>query len=249
MRNIKKVLIGTALAGSLVVGAGYGTYSWFTAETSSTGTIVNGTLSLGHLSDLFTNQTLAPSQIVESNLLTIDHNGSSLDKILKATYSHTITPIEDITLGNDDNKAVISKYKVYYFAIKYKEKPKKQVIIDTRDNLYKLINGTSNPGINKAAVAGQGYEVVQGELSAQEVQGLMANKQASTTEKTITIGNGDKDSFWTLNQKQHIDVQFLVKLDNSAGNEYQGLTYNATFKVEAKQTEPGAKFPSQINGN
>jgi spore coat-associated protein N len=249
MKNIKKVLIGTALAGSLVVGAGYGTYSWFTAETSAMGTIDNGTFTLGEMGTLFTNQKIAPSQIGESELETIDNTGS-LDQILKATYNHTITPGGQVTLSANQTEAVISKYKVYYFAIKYKEKPKKNVVIDIRDNLFKFINGNPNPALNKAAVAvDPGYEVKQGQLSDQEVQSLMATNQASPTEKTFTLGNGDKDVFWTLTPKQHIDIQFFVKLDNSAGNEFQTTTYGATFKVEAKQTDQGAKFPSQLNGN
>jgi spore coat-associated protein N len=249
MKNIKKVLIGTALAGSLVVGAGYGTYSWFTAETSATGTIDNGTFALGDMgANLFNQVKFAPSRTVDSDLKTIDNTGS-LNQILKVTYNQKITGTGGAALSANQSNAVISKYKVYYFALKYQEKPKKEVIIDARDNILKHINGTPNVAVNRAAIADPGYEVVQGELSDQEVQSLMAAKQGSPTEKTFTLGNGDKDTFWTLTPKQHIDIQFFVKLADNAGNEFQGIHYDGTFKVEAKQTDQGAKFPSELNGN
>jgi hypothetical protein len=34
MKKVKKALIATSLAGALVASAGFGTYSWFTAEKS-----------------------------------------------------------------------------------------------------------------------------------------------------------------------------------------------------------------------
>ena len=250
MKNFKRVLIGTALAGSLVVGAGYGTYSWFTAQTSATGTIDNGTLALGDMGvNLFKQEKFAPSKTVESDLKTIDNTGS-LNQILKATYNQKITGPGGEALCANQSSAVISKYKVYYLAIKYQEKPKPEVVVDTRSNILKLINESTNGSLAQSVVTeNPSYEVVQGELTAQEVQGLMSSKQTSPTEKTFILGNGDNDSFWTLTPKQHIDIQLFVKLANNAGNEFQGIHYDGTFKVEAKQTDTGAKFQSEINPN
>ncbi|WHY35139.1 TasA family protein [Cytobacillus firmus] len=46
MKKMKKALLGTALAGTLVIGAGAGTYSWFNASYKASGTITNHTLTI-----------------------------------------------------------------------------------------------------------------------------------------------------------------------------------------------------------
>lgn len=236
MKNIKKVLIGTALAGSLVVGASYGTYSWFTAETSSTGTIENGTFALGEMAALFQHQNFAPSQVLFSEVQTIDNTGT-LDQILKATYNHSVSPI--------GNKAIISKYKVGYFA--FKSTADNQPSPDGENgyidkNIDKIFKGSSNVVLSKAAaVVDQGLQVKEGLLSDQAAPNLAAKSQG-LTEKTFVVGNGDNDSYWTLKSGEHIDVIFVVKLDESAGNEFQTIQYTGNFNVKAKQTDVGAEF-------
>jgi spore coat-associated protein N len=87
MNKMKKALLGTALAGTLVVGAGYGTYSWFTAESTVSGDIQNYTLSLSpssvHLFDA--NEKLAPSRTI-SDEFTITNSGE-LDQFLRGQFS------------------------------------------------------------------------------------------------------------------------------------------------------------------
>ncbi len=101
MNKMKKALLGTALAGTLVVGAGYGTYSWFTAESTVSGDIQNYTLSLSpssvHLFDA--NEKLAPSRTI-SDEFTITNSGE-LDQFLRGKFSLT-----------SDKAVDSSKYKV-----------------------------------------------------------------------------------------------------------------------------------------
>jgi spore coat-associated protein N len=40
---------------------------------------------------------------------------------------------------------------------------------------------------------------------------------------------------------------FGVKLMDTAGNEYQGAQYDATFKVEARQTDLDSQFGPAVN--
>ncbi|MFG6115257.1 TasA family protein [Halobacillus sp. MO56] len=85
MKNIKKALVGTALAGTLVVGAGAGTYSWFNAEYTASGEITNETLQLNGETTfdekLFEGATLAPSRTVEDSF-SIKNTGS-MDQIVR----------------------------------------------------------------------------------------------------------------------------------------------------------------------
>lgn len=61
----------------------------------------------------------------------------------------------------------------------------------------------------------------------------------------IIFGEGEEDSFWQLDEGQYIDIMIAIKLDESAGNEYQGATYNASFNVMAKQTDEGAQYENK----
>ncbi|MFF3023430.1 TasA family protein [Gottfriedia sp. NPDC057948] len=79
MNKVKKALIGTSLAGSLVVGAGYGTYSWFTAQMTASGMVQNGTFEINNGQSeqqlTFSPDKLAPSQISEMSPILIKNTG------------------------------------------------------------------------------------------------------------------------------------------------------------------------------
>ncbi|MCM3717675.1 CalY family protein [Fictibacillus phosphorivorans] len=232
MKVAKKALLGTALAGALVVSAGFGTYSWFTDVKSANATIDGGTLSLGMDTKLFTHENFAPSQMLVSEFKKIDNTGS-LNQILRATYTHSV------------DKAPVNKYKVGYMAIKYAERPNetilKDMVMDYQNNFDK---GVTNPVVPKAAKSATSFEVEGGMLSDEQTSALKA--QASNNEKTINFGEG---KFWKLRNNQNIEIMFFVKLLDSAGNEYQGAHYDAQFKVEAKQTDDGAKFGPEAGTN
>lgn len=239
MKSLKKALLGTALAGTLVVGASYGTYSWFTAEQSATGEIVNGTLTLGEMGSLFEHTNFAPSQLLISEWNTVDNTGS-LDQELLATFTHSV------------NKEVnVSKYKVGYLAIKFKEKDEGVFKVkDWKLRLGGILNGTTNPARTMAKAADNaGYEVVEGVLSDEQVQTMMkAQAEGGSNSKVIKLGNGENGKFWRLKSDESIGIIFGVKLSEKAGNDFQGAKYDATFKVEAKQTDEGALYQSEIDG-
>ena len=226
MKVAKKALLGTALAGAMVVSAGFGTYSWFTDVKTANGTIDNGSLTLGMDTELFAHKKFAPSQVLLSDYKTIENTGD-LDQVLRATYTHSI------------NKASIKKYKVAYLAMKYTGNIDEAEKVRFKSFAQKgFENGNSNivmdNGLAKKSV---NYEVEAAYLSEEQVNALQAKKVSN--EETIKFGKG---KFWKLNEGQKIDIFFMVKLLDSAGNEYQGAHYDAEFKVEAKQTEDGAEF-------
>lgn len=104
MKKIKKALIGTALAGTLVVGAGAGTYSWFNAEANASGDIANHTFELNNGNaekTLFTkNQKLAPGSGEVSDTFTIKNTGS-MEQILRAGLDLQIRDQEGNVLDLD----------------------------------------------------------------------------------------------------------------------------------------------------
>ncbi|MFK9091955.1 TasA family protein [Bacillus salipaludis] len=230
MKKWQKALIGSALAGTLVAGSGFGTYAWFTAEKKATGTIVNGTFSLGDMGQLFKHKNFAPSQLLYSDWNTVDNTGS-MDQVLRATYTHKL----------DNANVNVNKYKVGYIALKYKEKPSGDVLKDSKYKLEALFNGTTNP-LSMSKAESSNYEVETGILSDSEVQSLV-EQQGDQSSKVIKIGDGNK--FWKLKTDEYIDIIFGVKLSDKAGNEYQGVKYDAEFKVEAKQTDNGAEYQSE----
>jgi spore coat-associated protein N len=239
MKNVKKALLATSLAGALVVSAGYGTYSWFTSSTQAVGAIDNGTLSVNNgeaiSTELFSGESFAPSQYVLGNFVTLDNTGS-MDQQLKVTYTGSV------------DKASADPYKIYYLAYKYKEKPSGDVMKNFRQQWEKgFFNGNHNPSMSlaksSAASLPEGVEVVTGEATVEEAQAMAAMAKSSEgSSKTYKIGN---DKFFKLKPDQYIDIVFDVKLDQNAGNEYQGAIYSGNLNVQAKQTDQGAKFENK----
>ncbi len=237
MKKVQKALLATSLAGALAVSAGYGTYSWFTSSTKANGNIENGTLSVNNGEDistkLFSASKIAPSQVVKGDVVTIDNTGN-MAETLKMTYTSTV------------DKAPASPYKIYYLAFKYKIQPDKDEIEDWRMEWEKgFFNGNHNEqsmqALKKSKALPKGVKVVTGEVTAEEAQAMstLAKTAKANNTKTFKFGN---DEFFTLQEDEYIGIVFDVKLDQKAGNEYQGAKYDGTLTVQAKQTDTGAKY-------
>jgi spore coat-associated protein N len=234
MNKLQKVFLGTAIAGTLVVGAGIGTYSWFTAEKTASGTIDNSTFGLGDMGTLFNHQKFAPSQLIFSDLQTVENTGN-VDQLLRATYTHSV----------NSEAANVKKYKVGYIAWKYKQKPDGEVVSKGQQTrLNSILNG--GPINEVTSKLGKNVEAQEGILSDGQVQSLMrAQGQGDNMTRILTLGDGNK--FWSLKKGEFIEITFGVKLSENAGNEFQGVGYTGEFKVEAKQTDDGAQYQADIN--
>lgn len=236
MKKLQKALLGTAIAGTLVIGAGIGTYSWFTAEKTASGTIENGTFGLADMGTLFNQQKFAPSEVVFSDWQNVQNTGN-LNQILRATYTHSV----------NTEAASVKKYKVGYIALKFKQKPDKDVFKGQQIRLNALINGVTNDAPKSKAVSSN-FETEEGILSDDQVNGLVkaqAQGQGDNMTRTLTFGDGTK--FWRLKEGEYIAILFGVKLSENAGNEFQGVGYTGEFKVEAKQTDDGAQYQSDLD--
>lgn len=234
MKKAKNFLLGTAVAGTILATASFGTYSWFTSETEAQGDMVNGTLEINDSANIetpiFLGENFTPSQLQYGNWITIDNTGD-LNAHLKATYSHSV------------DKASLKEYEVGYIAMKYTTKPDQDVYEQSEIELANLFEGTTNERSISATGTPKNVEFVSGVLTGEQAKALMKNGSESGG---FTIGDGAQgDEFWKLNQGQYIDIMFGIKLGEGAGNEYQGAQYNATFNVNAKQTDEGSKYETE----
>lgn len=234
MKAVKKALLGMSVAGVLVVSAGMGTYSWFTSETNASGEVVNGTLQINNGVDITTPVVLAekfaPSQLQFGDWITVENTGN-LKSLLRATYTHSV----DI--------APVQKYKVGYYAIKYIERPGEDEFKKAQIELDQLFKGTTNPRDAVQTLETDNIEIVSGIISEEDLAEMVAK---SGNSKEIVLGDGSldgkNDKFWNLKHNEYIDIMFGVKLSEKAGNEYQGASYTADFKVKAKQIDEGAEY-------
>lgn len=236
MKKVKRALLGTTLAGALIVSAGYGTYSWFTSETNAAGQIANGTLQLNNGQNItekvIDGADFAPSQLKYGEWMTIDNTGTQ-DANIRAILSQKL-----------DKDVNIKKYKVGYIALKYKEKPSGDVQKAAKIKLDKLFDGTTNVVESQAfsndAEILPGVYAVTGIVGEEGVAGYKA-----VSDKKWQLGDGTNQAFWRLKSDQYIDVMFAIKLDETANNDYQGVKYSADLKVQAKQTDDGSKYDGE----
>lgn len=242
--KVKKALLGTTLAGAVAVAASYGTYSWFTSETTAKGKITNTIVQLNNGEDIKGNvveaENFAPSQLVFGDWLTIDNTGTA-DTFLQAKLQQSL-----------DKPLPLNKYKVGYVALKYKVKPTEEVLKESQMKLEELFEGTTNevhPSLAQAKLP-KGVEMVTGFLNAPTAAGFAATGAAANSaadgKKTLLLGDGaeagEDNEFWNLETDEYIDISFGVKLDESAKNDYQGVTYSANLSVKAKQKDDGALY-------
>ncbi|UAL46426.1 hypothetical protein K7887_16110 [Sutcliffiella horikoshii] len=239
MFKLKNAFLGSALVGTMVVSVSFGTYSWFTSETNATGQITNGLLEINNGQDMesmIVDQAgFAPSQLVYGEWLTIENTGD-MDVYLKATYNQSV-----------DADVSLDAYKIGYIAYKFSEGEEMtdDILEESRIYLDQLFNGPTNEAKTLSKEITPGVEMVVGFVEEEEIQQAGAAKSSSGKAKMV-LGEGSKEGekheFWQLNDNQYIDLSFAIKLDHTAGNEYQGVTYSSNLNIQAKQMVDGAKY-------
>jgi spore coat-associated protein N len=243
MNKAKKALIATSLAGALVASAGFGTYSWFTAEKATSGTITNGTLTLSDWDGrLFDQAKFAPSQLKMGNWVSITNTGN-LDQVIKLSYD------EKLNMGGKS----LSAYTYQGFAIRV---PANVTLPDNVKAYYEaFVKGSLGGGNTPLAAAAadntapalpDGVEVVQIDGS-QAQDTASANAQASKTADPAATGPSSNrhyevDPFTQFSAGEKIYIIMGVKLDQMAGNEYQAAVYDGALKFNGKQTDAGALY-------
>lgn len=237
MFKLKNAFLGSALVGAIVVSGSFGTYSWFTSQTNASGEITNGTLEINNSQDMQTKiieaAGFAPSQLKYGEWLKIENTGD-MDAYLKATYNQSLST--DVPLD---------AYKVGYIAYKFSEGQEmtEDILEESRIYLDQLFKGTTNEVTQAAKTIAPGVEMIVGFVEGAEAEPA-AKGMAGKPKMLLGDGSkeGEKHEFWQLNDDQYIDLSFAIKLDENAGNEYQGVTYSSNLNVTAKQMDDGAKY-------
>lgn len=230
MFKLKNAFLGSALVGAIVVSGSFGTYSWFTSQTNASGEITNGTLEINNSQDMQTKiieaTGFAPSQLKYGEWLKIENTGD-MDAYLKATYNQSLST--DVPLD---------AYKVGYIAYKFSEGQEmtEDILEESRIYLDQLFRGTTNEVTQAAKTIAPGVEMIVGFVEGAEAEPA-AKGMAGKPKMLLGDGSkeGEKHEFWQLNDDQYIDLSFAIKLDENAGNEYQGVTYSSNLNVTAKQ--------------
>ncbi|SDI33726.1 camelysin. Metallo peptidase. MEROPS family M73 [Alteribacillus persepolensis] len=116
MKKTKKALIATTLAGAVAVGAGFGTFSWFTDSQSTDGEITAGTLTLNDLSEytVFSegnmqpiDPEITPDLITEGENITVENTGS-LEMVPRLQLDVEIKDDK----GNDASETLSDEYMI-----------------------------------------------------------------------------------------------------------------------------------------
>ncbi|SDI50618.1 MULTISPECIES: TasA family protein [Alteribacillus] len=116
MKKTKKALIATTMAGVMAVGAGFGTYSWFTDTQSTDGEIEAGTLTLNDLSGytVFEDDNIqpidpnvTPDLITEGETIKVENTGS-LEMVPRLQLDVDIKDAD----GNDANSTLSDEYMI-----------------------------------------------------------------------------------------------------------------------------------------
>ncbi|MGG1678222.1 hypothetical protein ACIFOT_21150 [Neobacillus sp. NRS-1170] len=228
MNNVKKALIATSLAGALVVSAGYGTYSWFTAEKSVTSQIKNGTFTLGEASSpLYNHEKFAPSQLLMSNWISFQNTGD-LDQFYKVTNTETLN-MPSGSLAN-------YHYRGWFFEV-----PISYELTDADKAVFEndIKNALGGNPVAKTAFTAPALPLPKGS-SAQVVDSEEDAAKMAAAATTTRINTVPWERLLPAGYK--IMVIYGVKLNENAGNEYQGAVYNSTVKVFSKQTDAGAQY-------
>lgn len=200
MNKTKKALLGTALAGAIVVGASAGSYAWFTASYDAAGTITNHTLTINNGTDnaavtLFENAGLLAPGLEFSDNISIENTGT-MDQILRVK---TDLALYDgaTNIGTPDKSA------------------------------YEIsLVGTFKRGATT-------YNINLTGLNAEALDDYLGNN------KWLPDANGAEAENQQFKPGDKLDVALKVKLKESAGNEYQGLSLKGSVNVEARQDAPG----------
>jgi spore coat-associated protein N len=229
MKKVKKALIATSLAGALVASAGFGTYSWFSAEKSATGTVTNGTLTLGDASGLlFDHAGFAPSQLLMGNWTSFSNTGN-LDQIFKIAYDETLN-MPSGSLGQYTYQGFVITVPVGY------------TLSASEKAFYETLVSNYLGGGNPTAAAAQAPELPTGStVEPFSTQTKPASKQAATASATDTR---HVESVWERSLPAGFKIEFImgVKLSETANNDYQAAVYNGTLKVNSKQTVNNAQY-------
>lgn len=235
LSKVKKALIGTSIAGMITVSLSYGTYSWFTSETTAQGKIINSTVQLNNGQNIEENivniDGFSPSQLVFGDWMKINNTGT------------VASPLQAKLFQSIDKNLSIDTYKVGYVAIKYKVEPTADELKAYQIKLEELFKGTTNevaqPKNIPLTIKDDKVDMIIGFVNQN-------SERKASNKSEILLGDGaesgEANVFWKLEPEEYISLSFGVKMDETASNDFQGVSYDAKLSVIAKQQDEGATY-------
>ncbi|WP_404347676.1 hypothetical protein LG311_18445 [Sutcliffiella horikoshii] len=263
INNVKKAVLGTAMAGVLVAGAGFGTYSWFTDSTEAQGQVKNAIVEIaggGQASFDYSSGYLAPSrsQIAEE-WKTIENNSTDRRISLSASFTGK--------LYGDSSDIDFSQYKSTALFVFNKDASGVQdaEFIDSSLREYleeddmsmlefeKMMQEFYGAKMEIVVIEGEGdVEELEATLEASEdapVAALVSSDyiEAQLESSVSSVGTMSHDPVKvmekgilfgeTISRQHYVHVLFGTSLKETAGNEYQNAKMDFQIHVEANQVD------------
>ncbi|WP_096156686.1 hypothetical protein [Bacillus sp. FJAT-45066] len=256
MTKVKKAVLGTALAGAIVAGAGFGTYSWFTGSTEAHGVVDNAIVEItggGQATFDYSSGYLAPSrsQIAEG-WKTIANNSTDIKINLDATFTGKLYGSEGIDFSQYRSAAI--------FVFNEEANGVTDAgFIDSAFREYLEENDDENLEMEKMFqdFYGATMHVIYieteedlGELEetladGKPVMALMSNGYIQEQLAEATDGSGDavkvleKGLFFgeKMLQTEYVHVLFGTALKDTAGNAYQSAKMDFDIHIAANQVD------------
>lgn len=264
INNVKKAVLGTALAGVLVAGAGFGTYSWFTDSTQAQGQVKNAIVEIaggGQASFDYSSGYLAPSrsQIAEE-WKTIENNSTDRRISLSASFTGK--------LYGDSSDIDFSQYKSTALFVFNKDASGVQDAEFIDESLRDYLEDDDMEALEWEKVFQEYYGakmeivVIDEESDVAELESTLeasgnvpvvalvsSNFIETQLEQASAASVGvlshdpvkvmEKGILFgeTISRQHYVHVLFGTSLKETAGNEYQNAKMDFQIHVEANQVD------------
>ncbi|CAG9620764.1 SipW-dependent-type signal peptide-containing protein [Sutcliffiella rhizosphaerae] len=264
INKVKKAVMGTALAGVLVAGVGFGTYSWFTDSTEATGQVRNAVVEIvggGQASFDYSSGYLAPSrsQIAEE-WKTITNNSTERQISLNANFTGKLFgDSSDINFSqykstvlfvfNRDAGGVQDADFIHTSLREYlEEDDMSQLEFEKMMQRFYgakmeiiVIDGEEDVKTLETTLENSGDTPVAAIVSAEYIE---AQLEQSSTQSVSALSHDpvkvmEKGILFgeIINRQHYVHVLFGTSLKQTAGNEYQNAKLDFSIDVEANQLD------------
>ena len=264
IKSVKKAVLGTALAGVLVAGAGFGTYSWFTDSTKAQGQVKNAIVEIvggGQASFDYSSGYLAPSrsQIAEE-WKTIENNSTDRRISLSASFTGKLYgDSSDIDFsqykstalfvfnkdagGVQDAEFIDSSLRAYLEEDDMSELEFEKMLQELYGAKMEIvvIEGEADVEQLEATLEGAADTPVAAIVSAQYIEAQLEKASAASvgTLSHEPVKVMEKGILFgeTISRQHYVHVLFGTSLKETAGNEYQNAKMDFKIHVEANQVD------------
>ncbi|WP_100373750.1 hypothetical protein [Bacillus sp. FJAT-45037] len=265
MQKTKKALLGTALAGAIVIGAGFGTFSWFTSNAVVSGEITNSVIEITPESQVFNMKVnkgefdnMAPSRVAFSQWTEFKNRSTEPVK-LQAIFNSTLIPDPK---HDPNSEASLEKYNqgamfVFNSPVQGPGWFGNQQKNRSLSVLEGHLNGNESPYWGKEFgkfyhdLGLWVYPILEGATDEEKAQILTSAgnnlekgnavafvvSEDSLSNTVELFDEEPKLNVGTGGTSNSIFVLYGAKLDETAGNEYQNAKLDVSFDISLSQVD------------